>query len=93
MNYNNNYMSIFLGGTNITLTMNELAAQAFVFFIAGFETSSSTLSFIMYEMSINQNIQDKLRAEIRRIILRYDANITYEAINEMIYMDKVINGK
>lgn len=73
--------------------MNEIAAQAFVFFLAGFETSSSTLSFLMYEMALNPDYQNKLRDEIRSVLKKYDGNITYEAINEMTYMDKVIDGK
>lgn len=77
----------------MALTMNEIAAQAFVFFIAGFETSSSTLSFLMYEMSLHQDIQNKLRKEIRTVLKKYNGQITYEAINEMTYMDKVIDGK
>ncbi|XP_023159272.1 probable cytochrome P450 6a14, partial [Ceratitis capitata] len=46
------------------LTLLQMAAQAFVFFAAGFHTSSTTMSFCLYELAMNQAIQDKLREEI-----------------------------
>lgn len=76
-----------------SITLNELAAQAFVFFIAGFETSSTTMTFCLYELALNQNIQDKLRKEINEVLEKFDGKITYDALTQMSYMDNVINGK
>ncbi|KAK9696335.1 Cytochrome P450 [Popillia japonica] len=61
-----------------SFTFNEIAAQAFVFFIDGFETPSSIMMFAFYEMAKNQDIQDKVREEIRRAVAKYDGNITYD---------------
>jgi cytochrome P450 family 6 len=77
----------------VVLSMNELAAQAFVFFIAGFETSSTTMTFCMYELSLHQDIQERLRDEIDVVLKKHDGKITYEAIQEMEYLDKVVSGK
>lgn len=76
-----------------TLTMGEVAAQAFIFFLGGFETSSSTGTFCLYELCINQEIQEKLREEIRDVLNKHDGKITYESMHEMKYMEQVINGK
>lgn len=64
------------------LTLNELAAQAFVFFVAGFETTSSTMSYCLYELAKNSYIQRAVQDEIDR-----HGDITYDSINEMKYLD------
>ncbi|KAJ8941634.1 hypothetical protein NQ318_010660 [Aromia moschata] len=73
------------------LTMNEMAAQCFVFFLAGFETSSTTMTFALLELAQNQEIQDKLRDEIRSVLKKNDNKLTYEDVMEMTYLDKVVN--
>lgn len=75
------------------LTLEELAAQVFVFFLAGYETSSTTMTFALYELSKNLKLQEKLREEIRQVLAKHNNKMTYEAIMEMTYMDNVINGK
>lgn len=74
------------------ITMNELAAQAFVFYLAGFETSSTAMTFALYELALNQEMQDKAREEIKAVLKRYDGKVTYEGIMEMQYMQKVLEG-
>ncbi|XP_066599080.1 uncharacterized protein [Prorops nasuta] len=72
------------------LTMLEGAAQAFVFFLAGFETSSSTATHCMYEMALNPDIQETLHEEIVSMVNKH-GSLSYEAINEMTYLHKVIS--
>jgi cytochrome P450 len=73
--------------------MNSLAAQCFVFFVAGYETSSTTMMFCLYELSLHQDIQDRVRAEIDVVLQKHDGKLTYEGIQEMEYLDKVVSGK
>uniref|UniRef100_A0A182K3B0 Uncharacterized protein n=1 Tax=Anopheles christyi TaxID=43041 RepID=A0A182K3B0_9DIPT len=73
------------------LTMNELAAQVFVFFLAGFETSSTTMNFCLYELAKNQDVQDRLREEIERAIEENGGEVTYELVMNVQYLDNVIN--
>jgi hypothetical protein len=73
--------------------MDSLAAQAFVFFLGGFETSSTTMTFCLYELSLHQDIQDRLREEIDNVLQKHDGKLTYEGIQEMEYLDKVVSGK
>ncbi|GAB1859006.1 Probable cytochrome P450 6a14 [Camponotus japonicus] len=72
------------------LTLSEAVAQAFVFFAAGFETSSTTATFCLYELAQHQDLQDKLRNEIDEK-LESHGELTYNAVNEMTYLHKVIN--
>ena len=76
-----------------TLTLEEVAAQCFVFFLAGFETSSTTMTFVLYELSKNQDLQQKLRDEINSILAKHNGKITYEAIQDMKYMNQVTEGR
>ena len=46
------------------LTTEELVAQCLLFLLAGYETTSTTLAYIMYEMSVNPEAQKKLQEEI-----------------------------
>lgn len=49
-------------------TDDILAANAFAFFIAGFETTASTISYCLYELAINPEIQIKLRDKIKETL-------------------------
>uniref|UniRef100_A0A1A9WGR5 Cytochrome P450 n=1 Tax=Glossina brevipalpis TaxID=37001 RepID=A0A1A9WGR5_9MUSC len=75
---------------SLGLTLEQMAAQAFVFFIAGFETSSATMSFCLYELAKHLDIQTKLRLQIENVIEQHNNELTYEALNSMPYMDQVI---
>ncbi|MGL5405352.1 MAG: cytochrome P450 [Propionibacteriaceae bacterium] len=70
------------------LTMNELLANAFVFFVAGFETSSSTLSFCLYELTKNAEIQRKVQEELDKVFKRSSVDeITYEMLSDLKYLE------
>ncbi|ALC42185.1 Cyp6a8, partial [Drosophila busckii] len=73
------------------LTVGELAAQVFVFFLAGFETSSSTMTYALYELAKNQDIQDTMRAEIENVLQQHENKYSYESIKAMSYVDQVIS--
>ncbi|KAJ3651670.1 hypothetical protein Zmor_017694 [Zophobas morio] len=73
------------------LTMNEIASQAIVFFAAGFETSSTLMTFALYELSKNPNIQEKLRSEINEVLAKHQNNITYDSIQDIKYLTQVID--
>ncbi|GJQ88390.1 Cyp6a9 [Trypoxylus dichotomus] len=73
------------------LTIQQIAAQAYVFFVGGFDTSASTLTFLLHELAYNQEIQSKLREEIRETLREYDGKLTYDAIIGMKFMDQVVN--
>lgn len=73
-----------------SLTMNQVAAQTFVFFLAGFETSASTMTFALYELAIHTDIQERVRTEITEVVKKYNDSITYDAIMEMHYTEKVL---
>lgn len=75
----------------IDFTMGTLTAQAFIFFVAGFETSSTAMSFFLYECCLNNSIQKKVREEIETVLKTHSGEITYDGIKEMTYLNQVFD--
>jgi cytochrome P450 family 6 len=69
----------------------KMAAQAISFFSAGNDTTAMTLSFLLYELALNQDVQDRLRQELRE---NCDENgdFTYEVLHKMKYLEMVLKG-
>ncbi|XP_030572696.1 probable cytochrome P450 6a17 [Drosophila novamexicana] len=78
------------GNTDEGLTFEELAAQAFIFFVAGFETSSTTMGFALYELAQHLDIQDKLRAEINDVLGKHGYKYSYDNVKQMEYLEQVV---
>ncbi|GJQ88379.1 Cyp6a9 [Trypoxylus dichotomus] len=72
------------------LKLEQIAAQSFVSFIAGFEPSSTAMTFCLHELAFNQDIQDKLREEIWYGLEKNGGRFTYDGIMGMKYLDQVI---
>lgn len=68
----------------------ELVAQSIIFIFAGYETTSSALSFILYELATNPDVQTKLQQEIDAA-LPNKAPATYDTLVQMEYLDMVVN--
>lgn len=73
------------------LTFDEVAAQMFLFQMAGYETSSLTLTYAGYELTHNPEVQEKAREEVEQVIKKYNNELSFEAIFEMNYLDCVVN--
>lgn len=73
------------------ISYDDIASQGILFFFAGFESVSTALSFTVYELALNKDIQDKLREEIRQNSV--NGIVTYEVLLEMEYLDMVLSGK
>ncbi|XP_060539987.1 cytochrome P450 3A9-like [Pantherophis guttatus] len=89
----NSLTSHEVNGVNHTykgLTDTEILAQAIIFIIAGYETVSSALSYLTYELALQPDIQQKLQEEIDQV-LPNKAPVTYEALMQMEYMEMVIS--
>lgn len=74
------------------LTLDEITAQVFIFFFAGFETSSSTISYCLYEIAKKPNVQRKVQKEIDEVLDEYAGQLTYNAMNELKYLEACIDG-
>lgn len=91
----NDFLNLLLelkNNNETSLTIEEMAAQCFVFFVAGFETSSSTMGFCLYELALNQDIQEKVRTEILETLENHNGEFTYECMQDMKYLDQCVQG-
>lgn len=72
-----------------TLELDDviLAAQIFVFFSAGFETSSSATSFTLHLLAYNPKIQKKVQEDIDRVLSKFDNTLSYDAVKDMTYLE------
>ena len=73
------------------LDIDDMTAQAFIFFLGGFETSSTAMCFAAHEIAANPEIQMKLQQEIDKILEESNGEVSYEAINRLEYLDAVIS--
>lgn len=75
----------------ITLEVNDdlLISQCVAMFGAGFETTSTTLSLFLYEISKNQDAQSKVIEEVDSYFEK-NKSIEYECVNEMPYVTACI---
>ncbi|XP_032315651.1 cytochrome P450 3A12 [Camelus ferus] len=76
--------------THKALSDLELVAQSIIFIFAGYETTSNSLSFIMYELAMHPDVQQQLQEEIDATFPN-KAPPTYDALVQMEYLDMVVN--
>nr|AIL94155.1 cytochrome P450 CYP3027C1 [Tigriopus japonicus] len=73
------------------LTKEHIIAQGAIFFLAGFETTASTLATLCYNLAIRPEIQDRLRDEINKVMDNHDGRIDYDSVHHMRYLEACIN--
>ncbi|XP_068628984.1 probable cytochrome P450 6a17 [Battus philenor] len=78
-------------GYKLEPTDDLMAAQAFFFFIAGTDTSGHSMHFTLLELAANSVILKRLHEEIDNVFERCNEKITVNEIEELKYLDMVIN--
>uniref|UniRef100_A0A0K8TUM3 unspecific monooxygenase n=1 Tax=Epiphyas postvittana TaxID=65032 RepID=A0A0K8TUM3_EPIPO len=73
----------------VSMEMSDelIAAQVFLFFTAGFETSSSSSSYALHEIAYNPEVQKKIQEDIDRVLAKHNNKLSYDAIKEMHYLE------
>ncbi|KAJ0170115.1 hypothetical protein K1T71_014043 [Dendrolimus kikuchii] len=64
-----------------------IMAQIFVFFAAGFETSSAATSFTLHQLAYHPKVQEKVQKEIDHVLSKHNGKLCYDAIKEMTYLE------
>ncbi|KAF4075547.1 hypothetical protein AMELA_G00235680 [Ameiurus melas] len=65
-------------------------SQSMIFIFAGYETSSSTLTFLFYNLASNPDVVKKLQEEIDENFTN-KAEVDYDTMMKMDYLDAVMN--
>ncbi|KAF5304581.1 hypothetical protein FQA39_LY09632 [Lamprigera yunnana] len=72
------------------LTDKDITAAAISFYFAGFDTTSTVLTFIAYELAVHTDVQQKLRDEIDSATKRSNGKLNYEDVMNLEYLEMVI---
>ncbi|XP_043268776.1 cytochrome P450 9e2-like [Venturia canescens] len=79
-------------GQGLELSMMDMASEAFIFFLGGFDTTATLMCFAAHQIAANPLVQQKLCNEIDHVLETVEnAQVTYDAINEMEYLDAILN--
>ncbi|XP_047996590.1 cytochrome P450 6B4-like [Leguminivora glycinivorella] len=70
---------------SLDITDEVMAAQAFVLY------SASTMGFLLYQLALNPDIQDKVVAEIKEVLVKHNGEMTLQAVLDLSYMSKVFD--
>lgn len=73
-----------------TMSEDEVVGQAFVFLLAGYETSSNTLAFTCYLLALHPECQRKVLEEVDEFFTRHESP-DYTNVQELKYLDMVIS--
>jgi len=72
------------------LSEEEIVSNSLLFLAAGLETVSATLQFIIHNLVNHQDIQEKLRKDIRRAIDQNGGFINFKTVNSIPLLSHVI---
>ncbi|XP_076473006.1 cytochrome P450 3A29-like [Babylonia areolata] len=71
------------------LTLEEVESQMILFFVAGYETTGSTLQYLAYSLAMHPDIQERVVAEIQQEL--GEETPTYDNVSKLKYMDHAIH--
>ncbi|CAH0696924.1 unnamed protein product [Spodoptera exigua] len=80
-------------GKKVSLDVDEdfLISQCFLFFIAGYETSATTLSYTFYELAKNTRAQELAIQDVDNYLQRNDNVLKYECTTELPYIEACVD--
>lgn len=74
-----------------TITPDQLIVQSFMVYYKGFFLTRTSLSYLFYELARNEEVQEKLRSEIRAA--ESNDYMSYDKVESMAYLQQVYDGK
>lgn len=75
------------------MSIELIATNLFLFYVAGYETTASIASFTAFELAQSPVALAKAEHDVREALARHDNKLTYVALQDMKYLDLCIMGK
>ncbi|KAH8248903.1 hypothetical protein KR032_004110 [Drosophila birchii] len=72
-----------------SMSKDMIAGQLLLFYAAGFETTASTTSFTLYELTQHPEVMIKAQEDVRQAIEQH-GGLTYDAISDMKYLEACV---
>lgn len=82
-----------IDGTLKSLTLEQCAGQLALFYLAGFDTSASAISYCLFELAKQPELMKRLQSDIDAALIKHNGNITYDMIQEITLLDLCIQGE
>ncbi|CAH0714059.1 unnamed protein product, partial [Brenthis ino] len=76
--------------SQLEVTDDLLAGQSLALFGAGYKSTSTTVTFLLYELAKDQQIQNRVIEEVDSYFKKHDS-IDYECVNELSYLEACID--
>ncbi|XP_037724083.1 probable cytochrome P450 6d4 [Drosophila subpulchrella] len=70
-----------------SISLETITAQAFIFYIAGQETTGSTAAFTIYELAQYPELLKRLQDEVDETLEENDGKITYDSLHKMEFLE------
>nr|WOK84215.1 cytochrome P450 [Thrips tabaci] len=75
--------------SHVELNNDTMAAQAFLFFVAGLDNVANTIGFALHELAMNHALQRRAVAEIQENIRKH-GSLTYDAVRDMELIERIV---
>ncbi|KAE8741251.1 Cytochrome P450 CYP6, partial [Frankliniella occidentalis] len=75
--------------SHVELNNDTMAAQAFLFFVAGLDNVANTIGFALHELAMNHALQRRAAAEVQEKT-KMHGGLTYEAVRDMELIERIL---
>ncbi|XP_036346577.1 probable cytochrome P450 6d5 [Rhagoletis pomonella] len=72
------------------MSIEIIASNLFLFYVAGYETTASTVAFTAFELAQYPEVLEKAQRDVREVLEKHGNKFSYDAIQDMKYLDLCI---